>query len=73
VPGKTLAQVAQAHGKDPAAVATALKNAAHTRIDQEVADGHLTADQAATRKQQVDTRIDQQMTDAVPQRQAAAR
>jgi hypothetical protein len=72
LPGKTLTQVAQAHGKDPAAVATALKNAAHTRIDQQVTDGHLTADQATTRRQQVDSRIDQQMTQTVPQRQAAA-
>jgi transposase-like protein len=72
LPGKSLTQVAQAHGKDPAAVATALKNAAHTRIDQEVTDGHLTADQATTRKTQTDQRIDQQMTQTVPQRQAAA-
>src|SRR5579859_3953203 len=34
--GKSLAQVAQAHGKTAADVATALKNAAHTQIDQAV-------------------------------------
>src|SRR5206468_2649785 len=43
--GKSLAQVAQAHGKNVADVATALKNAAHARIDQAVAAGRLTADQ----------------------------
>jgi len=64
---KSLAQVAQAHGKSPADVATALKNAAHQRIDQEVASGRLTADQATQRKQQVDQTIDQHLTDVVPQ------
>jgi hypothetical protein len=70
LPGKSLTQVAQAHSKNPADVATALKNAAHTRTDQEVTDGHHTADQAATRKTQVDQRNDQQMTVDVPQRTA---
>src|SRR5947209_6597031 len=64
--GKSLAQVAQAHGKNPADVATALKNAAHQRIDQDVTAGRLTADQATQRKQQVDQRIDQQMTEVAP-------
>jgi hypothetical protein len=72
LPGKSLTQVAQAHSKNPADVATALKTAAHTAIDQQVTDGHLTADQAATRKTQIDARIDQQMTEVVRQRQAAA-
>ncbi len=65
--GKSLAQVAQAHGKSPADVATALKNAAHQRIDQEVASGRLTADQATQRKQQVDQAIDQHLTAVAPQ------
>ena len=47
-------------------VATALKNAAHQRIDADVAAGRLTADQATQRKQQVDQRIDQQMTEVAP-------
>jgi DNA-binding transcriptional regulator YdaS (Cro superfamily) len=34
LPGKSLAQVAQAHGKNPADVAAALKNAASQRIDE---------------------------------------
>jgi hypothetical protein len=68
VAGKSLADVAKAHGKTAAEVATALKNAAHTRIDQAVTAGRLTADQAATQKTQVDQRIDQQINQVVPQR-----
>jgi hypothetical protein len=66
--GKSLADVAKAHGKTAADVATALKNAAHTRIDQATAAGRLTADQANTQKTQVDQRIDQQINQVVPQR-----
>jgi hypothetical protein len=61
--------VAQAHGRNPADVATALKNAANQRIDSEVTAGELTADQAAQRKQMVDQHIDQAMNEAVPARQ----
>ena len=67
LPGKSLAQVAQAHGKNPIDVATALKNAAHQRIDQTVSAGRLTADQATQRKQQIDQRIDQMINQALPQ------
>jgi polyhydroxyalkanoate synthesis regulator phasin len=66
--GKSLADVAKAHGKTAADVATALKNAAHTRIDQAVTAGRLTADQANTQKTQADQRIDQQVNQVVPQR-----
>jgi polyhydroxyalkanoate synthesis regulator phasin len=66
--GKSLADVAKAHGKNPADVATALKNAAHTSIDQAVTAGKLTADQATTHKTQADQRIDQQINQVVPQR-----
>jgi len=66
LPGKSLTQVAQAHGKNVADIATALKNAAHQRIDQNVTSGELTADQATQRKTQVDQRIDQQMTEVMP-------
>ena len=72
LPGKSLTAVATAHGKNPADVATALKNAAHTRIDQEVTAGRLTADQATQQKQQADSRIDQQMTEVLPQTPAGA-
>jgi len=66
LPGKSLTQVAQAHGKNAADIATALKNAAHQRIDQEVTSGRLTADQATQQKTHVDQRIDQQMTEVMP-------
>jgi hypothetical protein len=69
---KSLADVATAHGKAPADVATALKNAAHTRIDQEVTSGRLTAAEATQQKQQIDQRIDQRMTEVRPQRPAGA-
>ena len=68
VQGKSLAQVAQAHGKTGNDVATALKNAAHQRIDQAVSNGRLTADQANTQKAQADQRIDQLVNQVLPQR-----
>jgi len=67
LPGKSLAQVAQAHGKNATDVATALKNAAHQRIDQAVTSGKLTADQANPQKQQADQRIDQFVNQTLPQ------
>ncbi len=67
LPGKSLAQVAQAHGKSANDVATALKNASHTRIDQEVASGSVQAADAAQRKTQVDQRIDQLVNEVKPQ------
>ena len=63
LPGKSLAQVAQAHGKNPTDVANALKNAANQRIDQDVTAGRLPSDQAAQRKQQASQRIDQLMNE----------
>ena len=72
LPGKSLADVAKAHGKTAADVATALKNAAHARIDQAVAAGRLTADQATTQKTTIDQRIDQLVTRVVPQRGTGA-
>lgn len=69
--GSTLTNVATAHGKNPADVAAALKNAVHTRIDQEVTAARLTTAEATQQKQQIDQRIDQQMTEVMPQ--AAAR
>jgi 3-methyladenine DNA glycosylase AlkD len=71
--GKSLAQVAQAHGKTANDVATALKNAAHQRIDQAVTAGRLTAAQATTEKQQSDQRIDQLVNQVVPQRTTTPR
>src|SRR5712691_9552848 len=65
--GKSLADVAKAHGKTAADVATALKNAAHTRIDQAVTAGKVAADQANTQKTQADQRIDQLVNQVMPQ------
>ena len=67
LPGKSLAQVAQAHGKTANDVATALKNAANTRIDQEVTAGRINASDAAQRKQDAATRIDQLVNQVRPQ------
>ena len=68
LPGKSLAQVAQAHNKSAADVATALKNEAHTRIDAAASAGRATPEQATTQKSQVDQRIDQFVNQVVPQR-----
>ena len=67
LPGKSLAQVAQAHGRNPADVATALKNAANQRIDQAVANGRLNATQATDMKQRAAQRIDQLMNEVKTQ------
>ncbi len=56
LPGKSLAQVAQAHGKNPADVATTLKNEANLRIDQAVSAG----------KQNLDQHIDDLMNHVLP-------
>jgi polyhydroxyalkanoate synthesis regulator phasin len=69
LPGKSLAQVAQAHGKTANDVATALKNAVNQRIDQAVTAGRLTADQATQQKQQAAQRIDQLVNEVRPQGQ----
>jgi hypothetical protein len=65
--GKSLAQVATAHGKTANDVATALKNAATTRVDQAVAAGRLTADQATSMKTRIDASIDKLVNQVVPQ------
>lgn len=67
LPGKSLAQIAEAHGKDPAAVATALKSASDQRIDQAVAAGRLTAEQASQLKQHMHQRVDERLNQALPQ------
>jgi uncharacterized protein YidB (DUF937 family) len=67
LPGKSLTQLAQQHGKNPSDVSNALKNAEHQRIDQAVANGRLTADQGNQAKQRGDQRIDQLMNRTFPQ------
>jgi hypothetical protein len=59
LPGRSLAQVAQTHGKTANDVATALKNAANQRIDEQVTAGRIPAAEAAQRKTDAATRIDQ--------------
>ena len=61
-----------AHGKTEGDVAAALKTAAHTRIDQAVTAGRLTADQATTQKTQADTRTDQLVKQVMPPRGGGA-
>ena len=70
LPGKSLAQVAQAHGKTADDVATALKNAANQRIDQAVTNGRLTAEQAAEKKTQAAQHIDELVNRVLPERGA---
>jgi hypothetical protein len=62
----SLAQVAQAHGADPNAVATAMKSASDAQFDAAVTDGRLTADEATERKTQAEQRVDQLMTQVAP-------
>lgn len=64
--GKSLADVARAHNVDPTTVANALKAAAGARIDQAVADGRMTAEQAAQIKQEQAARIDRQLNAQAP-------
>ena len=66
LPGKTLSDVARAHNVDPARVATALKNAANTRIDQAASNGRLTAEQVTQAKQRAAEEIDRFMTVQLP-------
>jgi hypothetical protein len=66
--GKSLAQVAQAHGKSGTDVANALINAANQRVDQAVAAGRITADQGNTQKTNIATRINQLVNQVMPQR-----
>ncbi|MGH2352592.1 MAG: hypothetical protein ACRDJN_13360 [Chloroflexota bacterium] len=68
--GTSLAAVARAHNVDPARVADAMKADANTRIDQAVADGRITAEQAAQLKQQVGPQVDQLMQRTMPDRSA---
>lgn len=55
--GKTLAQIAQAHGVDPQKVADAIIAKISADIDKAVADGRLPADRAAKMKQELAKRV----------------
>lgn len=56
--GKTLAQVAAAHGKSRDEVKEALRAAARQRLDRAVAAGRLTPEQAQARLQALEERLD---------------
>lgn len=60
--GKTLTDVARAHNVDPKAVADALKADHASRVDQAVANGRLTAEQAAQAKVDGAAKVDDMMT-----------
>ena len=64
LPGKSLADVARAHGKNPTDVANTLKSAANERIDQAAAQGRFDPNQA---KQRIAAAIDAGLNRVVPQ------
>lgn len=55
--GSTLAEIAEANGVEPQAVIDALVAAAQTHLDEAVADGRLTEDEAAERATDLEERI----------------
>lgn len=67
LPGKSLADVARAYGKNPTDLATALRNAANQRLDQAVTNGRLTAERANEIRARLEQRVDQPMNRVVPQ------
>jgi UDP-N-acetylmuramate-alanine ligase len=60
--GKSLAQVATAHGKTAAGLKAALLEPFQTRLDKAVAAGRLTSMQAQTRLDRLSTRLDRLIT-----------
>jgi transposase-like protein len=60
--GKSLADVAKAHGVDPTTVANALKAAHRARIEEDARAGRLPSGAADHLKQHVDTLVDHLMT-----------
>jgi polyhydroxyalkanoate synthesis regulator phasin len=55
--GSTIAELAEANGIEVQTVIDGLVAAANLRIDEAVADGHLTEDEAATKRAELVTRI----------------
>jgi uncharacterized protein YidB (DUF937 family) len=68
LPGKSLADVAKAHGVDPRAVQQALTGAAHQRIDTAAAEGKLPAEHVDRLKERVAQAIERLMTRTMPAR-----
>lgn len=68
IPGKSLADVALAHGKNPADVSAAIVGEANRLIDRSVANGHVSPEGAERLKQRLTDRIDTAMNRVVPER-----
>jgi hypothetical protein len=66
--GKTIAEIATAHGVEPQAVVDALVSAANQRIDKAVANGRITAERAAKIKERVPKRITRLVNEWHPRR-----
>jgi hypothetical protein len=66
LPGKSLAQVANAHNVSTDTLISALKTAANSRIDQAVSAGRITSDQANQMKQNLDQRISNMVNRTTP-------
>ncbi len=68
--GQTLAQVAEAHGKSRDELRAYLIEQNTTKIDEAVANGRLTADQAATAKAKFADMVDTMIDSTMPQKGA---
>jgi len=72
LPGKSLAQVAQAHNIDPAVVKAAMVANASARVDANLAAGKTTAERASARKAMLSDRFDRLMAHVHPAKPAGA-
>ncbi|NCV23210.1 MAG: hypothetical protein EBV45_14870 [Chloroflexi bacterium] len=72
LPGKSLAQVAQAHNIDPAVVKAAMIANASARVDANLAAGKTTAERASARKAMLSDRFDRLMAHVHPAKPAGA-
>lgn len=72
LPGKSLAQVAQAHNVDVAVVKAAMIANASARVDANLAAGKTTAEKAAARKAMFSDRFDRLLAHVHPAKAAAA-
>jgi hypothetical protein len=68
--GSTIESVAQAHGVNPQAVASALQNNARERLNEGVANGRLSQERADEMAERIGQAIQRMMTMEVPDRPA---
>ena len=66
--GKTIAEIATAHGVDPQTVVDALVDAANQRVDRAAANGRITAERAAKIKERLPERITRLVNEWIPRR-----